>query len=164
MNEHIPLVGINGDAWVPYSQRFHNGKWYRSFLSIDRLNGIFSNYGFPSDGSPALNFKSANLRPLTSTRAGYPSVALNIPSTTAAVGWTRTWLKTHMAVAYLWGAPKKTAFPMSQLVIVDHIEEGNKDNFQHIGNVVKLEKKTKGGEEQRGQASTLKEHGCLCLI
>ena len=83
---------------------------------------------------------------------------------TATLGWTRTWLKTHTAVAYLWGAPKKTAFPMSQLLIVDHIEEGNKDNFRHICNVVKLEKKTKGGEEQRGQASTLKEHGCLCLI
>ncbi len=37
-------------------------------------------------------------------------------------------MKNHTAVAYLWGAHKISDYPMSLLLVVDHIVEGDKAN------------------------------------
>ena len=38
----------------------------------------------------------------------------------------------HVAVAYLFGVRKITDLPMSLLLVVDHIAEGDKANFRAV--------------------------------
>jgi hypothetical protein len=119
-------LGPYHDAWFDYDEREYLGITYRSFKSTNRLNGIWSDFGFPSDGSAPYNFKSRRFSEKTTTTEGYRHVVL------APINGSKTTrqFKNHVAVAYLWGAPKNTAMPMSLLLVVDHIQEGEKGNFR----------------------------------
>jgi len=93
-----------------------NGITYRSFPSTDRYFGDFADFGFPSDGSAPYNFRTQRFSLKTKTSDGYPAV-------------TSSLFMNHVAVAYLFGVRKITDLPMSLLLVVDHIKEGDKTNF-----------------------------------
>jgi hypothetical protein len=112
-----PTLGPGGDAWTGCLVRLFRGITYRSFLPTDPYFGDFTNFGFPSDGSQVYNFHTQRYQK-GSIQSGYPSVSKD-----------GVWQTIHVAVAYLFGAPKITDMPMSLLLVVDHIKEGNKLDF-----------------------------------
>ena len=114
-----PTVGPNGDAWLPYHERIHNGKTYRFFLPGDPDFGGFHNFGFASDGTDAINWVTK--KTLTSKHDGYPAVYYKSTSETTKSGAKKMkWQFTHQAVAFLYGAPKLTANPTSLQLVIDH--------------------------------------------
>jgi len=122
-----PTVGPNGDAWLPYIERIHNGKTYRFFLPEDMDFGGFHNFGFPSDGSYAINWKTK--KTFTSKQSGYPSVYYESTTETTMNGAKKQmWQLTHQAVAFLWGAPKLTAQPTSLQLVTDHRDNSKLNN------------------------------------
>jgi hypothetical protein len=127
-----PTVGLKNDAWLPYHERIHNGKTYRFFLPGDPDFGGFHNFGFPSDGTDAINWVTKNT--LTSKQGGYPSVCyLSTSEMTKGGAKKMMWQLTHQAVAFLWGAPKLTANPMSFQLVTDHRDNDKLNN--HLSNL-----------------------------
>jgi len=127
-----PTVGPNGDAWLPYIERIYKGKTYRFFLPGDPDFGSFHVFGFPSDGSYAINWKTK--KTFTSKQSGYPSVYYESTTETTMNGAKKQmWQLTHQAVAFLYGAPKLTANPTSLQLVIDH-----RDNYKlnnHLSNL-----------------------------
>jgi len=119
-----PTLGPGGDAWTEYLERQHNGKSYRSFLSTNRLYGFLSKYGFPFDGSAPYNFKSGHFLE-KNTRNGYRAITVGMQGN---YGDTTGKFSIHIAVAYLFGARKISGYPMTSLLVVDHINN-DKKNF-----------------------------------
>jgi hypothetical protein len=120
-----PTEGPNHDAWLLYDERMFEGKMYRFFLPADVDFGGFSGFGYPSDGSPVLPWKTK--KPFKSLRdtgkAGkYPAVCYWSDELTKSDKKKQKWQLSHQAVALLWGAIKRTAHPMSLQLVTDHIE------------------------------------------
>jgi hypothetical protein len=127
-----PTVGLKNDAWLPYHERIHNGTTYRFFLPEDTDFGGFHDFGFPSDGTNAINWNTK--KTLTSKLSGYPAVSyFSTTEMTKSGKWKQFWLRTHQAVAFLWGAPKLTAQPTSLQLVTDH-RDNNKLN-SHLSNL-----------------------------
>jgi len=79
------------------------------------------------------------------------------------------WQSIHVAVAYLFGARKRTGYPMSLLLIVDHIAEGDKANFRiaNLQFVSQLQNATKASnvkESQHSRASRSSETEDFTMI
>jgi len=127
-----PTEGPNGDAWLPYIERIYKGTTYRFFLPGDPDFGGFHNFGFPSDGSYAINWDTK--KTLTSKHGGYPSVCyLSTSEMTKGGAKKMMWQYTHQAVAFLYGAPKLTAQPMSLQLVTDHRDNSKLNN--HLSNL-----------------------------
>ena len=80
------------------------------------------------DGSPPIGkdrWGNTHLLKQHTSLTAYPRVMVK-----AADGRTYASFKTHRAVALLWGALKLTAYPMSDLLVVDHKKEGNVSDFR----------------------------------
>jgi hypothetical protein len=101
----------------------HRGINYRTFLPTDRAFGEWSHFGFPSDGSAPYNFRTGLFSEKSTTTTGYRCVKLRHIETGRQ-------FKNHIGVAYLFGARKNTDYPMSLLLVVDHIVEGDKTDFR----------------------------------
>jgi hypothetical protein len=122
-----PTVGPNGDAWLPYIEKTYDGRTYRFFLPGDTDFGGFHNFGFPSDGSYAINWKTKHT--LTSKQGEYPSVCyLSTTEKTKNGAKKQMWQCTHQAVAFLYGASKLTANPMSLQLVIDHRDNNRSNN------------------------------------
>jgi hypothetical protein len=120
-------VGPKSDAWLPYLEKINEGTTYRFFLPEDIDFGDFHFFGFPSDGTDAMNWNTK--RRLTSKHSGYPAVSYK--STTETIksgGKKQMWQSTHQAVAFLWGALKLTAQPTSLQLVTDHIDNNRLNN------------------------------------
>ena len=73
---------------MPYHEKTYNGKTYRFFPPGEIDFGDFHNFGFPSDGTDAINWKTKHT--LTCKLSGYPSVYYL--STTETTKSGATWL------------------------------------------------------------------------
>jgi hypothetical protein len=117
---------------LPYHEKTYNGKTYRFFPPGDIDFGDFHNFGFPSDGTDAINWKTKHT--LTYKLSGYPSVYyLSTTETTKSGAKKKYWQYTHQAVAFLYGAPKLTAHPMSSQLVTDHRDNSKLNN--HLSNL-----------------------------
>ncbi len=116
----LPIQGPRGDAWLSFTECSKGGIIYRRFLETDRHFGVFSYFGFPSDGSLLYNFSTKNL--VSGTGKIYPSIRSSEKG-----GRKQRMVQIHQAVAFLFGAPKITEMPMSLLLVVDHINNNKRD-------------------------------------
>jgi hypothetical protein len=121
--QHFPSVGLESDAWLLYRQEWYEGRFFRFFMHDDEDYALWSGYGYPRDGSPVLNWKTKNAQ--NTLQGLYPAT-----KSSRSGGQVRYWLPTHIAVAYLWGAVKLTAHPMSELLAVDHCVSKDEKNYK----------------------------------
>ena len=117
-------------AWLSFVETVRDGVVYRSFrpdTSGKYGVRVLSYVGFPSDGSACIDSrvkgKIKTIGSTTVTTDGYSFI-----STTRDK--VKINLKTHIAVAYLWGAPNVTGtvHAMSEQLVVDHIN-GKKTDY-----------------------------------
>jgi hypothetical protein len=117
---------------LSYIEKTYDGRTYRFFLPEDTDFGGFHNIGFPSDGTNAINWVTKNT--LTSKQGEYPSVCyLSTTEKTKNGAKKKYWQYTHQAVAFLYGAPKLTAHPMSSQLVTDHRDNSKLNN--HLSNL-----------------------------
>ncbi len=86
--------------------------------------------------------------------SGYPTVKLTI----SGVDYS---MQTHVAVAYLFGARKRTGYPMSLLLVVDHIAEADfhVDNLQFLTQLQNVAKYMNVKEFAKGNGAVLLPDG-----
>jgi len=117
-----PTLGPGNDAWIRYGVRTLSGRFRgkvgRHFLATDPKYGVWASFTFFKDGSKPISPRGNEVSWL---RNGYPTISKR------GDGYR---LRVHVAVAYLFGAPKITDYPMSLLLVVDHVVEGDKTNFR----------------------------------
>jgi hypothetical protein len=151
-------LGPRRDAWRDYREAPRSARVYRHFLPTDAYKPFrdFSNVGYASDGSPPINLTTGHVYSRNGS-SGYPTVLLTI-------GDVNSSMKTHVAVAYLFGARKRTGYPMSLLLIVDHIAEGDKanfrlDNLQFVSQLQNAAKASNVKEVAKGKGAVLLPDG-----
>ena len=140
-------------AWVPFISKSRDGRLYRCFKpDAPGKYGVFSYVGFPSDGSPTINIHTGKTVGSTTTD-GYPFLATKRKIDGEVVQFN---LKTHIAVSYLWGAPNASGHPMSEMLVVDHIKEGNKLNFaaSNLQLLTQTQNAKKGNEKKKGSGAS----------
>jgi hypothetical protein len=125
--QHVPSEGLDSDAWLLYRQEWYEGRFFRFFMHDDEDYALWSGYGYPRDGSPVLNWKTKKAK--DTFNGLYPAIQSSQQSSRSG-GQVRYWLPTHIAVAYLWGAVKRTAHPMSELLVVDHRVSKDEKNYK----------------------------------
>ena len=145
----LPTAGPGADAWMNYVKHSIEGKEYRSHPHDDADFGVWSFVAFPSDGSKTLNLNTGKLIGGGSTATRYPELDLKGPKD----GSQRRRLYIHRSVAFLYGAPNNSLFPMSLNLGVDHIEEKNKCNYaasnlQFLTVADNVRKAARGGESR----------------
>ena len=120
---------LQDGAWCDYDEVTIKGTVYRSFKGgLPGRLAALSVVGFPSDGSQAINLRSKKL--LGAGAAGYPRAKISKGTPPAVVDSV---IKLHVAIAWLWGAPKHPKareLPMSGELVVDHIVEGDKYDWR----------------------------------
>jgi hypothetical protein len=115
---------------VPYVETSRGGVTYRSFRpDAPGKYGALSHVGFRADGGACINVRTG--KAVGFLRGGYPTVGQS--ETTGGARRANHRLKAHVAVAYLWGAPNVSRHPMSEQLVVDHIN-GVKTDYE-LGNV-----------------------------
>ena len=122
--------------WVLYNECMMDGRLYHCFLRSDPNFGEFARYAYPNDGSWAINLKTFTQTPdmeLTNENCGSKTMWYHYVQLRKG----KANMKTHIAVALLWGAPNDTGIhippgsnPWVQGLVVDHIGEGNSYNWR----------------------------------
>ena len=118
----LPTAGPGADAWMNYNKHSIEGKEYRAHPPDDADFGLWSHFAFPSDGSKILNLNTGRLLVGRSKGTHYPTLEVNTDEKKRSIC-------IHRSVAFLYGAPNNSGFPMSLNLVVDHIVENDKLNY-----------------------------------